>query len=414
MLGEQRGGSAADKSRDRRRKLDGFEKWHFRLAIESLPVMLQFTLMLLGCALAKYLWTTSHIVAGVVAAFTLFGITSYVFLSLAAAFCNNCPYQTPPSILARALIEYLARGDDAFTSSLGSLLTSFPSIENVRQILRRLRAGVRRVRESSGLPGETGDIPLAIVNPPPSTRIFGDVSVDWEVCKGEARCISWVLSTTTDTDVIYSTVRFAADTIWYPEIVEKSSPHILADLFLDCLMDGRAVPGKCEHAISIGMALASLLSTQLTVEPETRALRELCDRIGDCVKHSPLSEPAFRLVVNALKFVADSANVHRLGFWDLPNNLSTTQKLWLSRIALQTSWRWGCVHKSTDLDRTPIELICNGFALDNDQTPTIVKTNWFLTMAIWLGLKIDVRDLYAPNNKCVVSLSFLSHLLIDR
>jgi hypothetical protein len=35
-----RGGSAADKSRDRQRKLDGFGKWHFYPAIESLPVML--------------------------------------------------------------------------------------------------------------------------------------------------------------------------------------------------------------------------------------------------------------------------------------------------------------------------------------------------------------------------------------
>ena len=45
MLGKQwvnrylrnRGGSPADKSRDRQRKLDGFEKWHFHLIIESLP-----------------------------------------------------------------------------------------------------------------------------------------------------------------------------------------------------------------------------------------------------------------------------------------------------------------------------------------------------------------------------------------
>jgi len=49
MLGKQwvnryirnHGGSAADKSRNRQRKLDGLQKWHFCLAIESLPVMLQ-------------------------------------------------------------------------------------------------------------------------------------------------------------------------------------------------------------------------------------------------------------------------------------------------------------------------------------------------------------------------------------
>ena len=104
MLGKQwvnrylrnRGGSAADKSRDRQRKLDGFEKWHFHLAIESLPVMLQLALLLLGCALSRYLWTISRTVAGVITAVTLFGVTSYVFLTLAATLYYNCPYQTPP------------------------------------------------------------------------------------------------------------------------------------------------------------------------------------------------------------------------------------------------------------------------------------------------------------------------------
>jgi hypothetical protein len=79
-----RGGSAADKSRDRQRELDGLETWHFHLVIESLPVMLQFALLLLGCALSRYLWTISHPVAGVVVAATILGVTSYVLLTLVA------------------------------------------------------------------------------------------------------------------------------------------------------------------------------------------------------------------------------------------------------------------------------------------------------------------------------------------
>ncbi|KAF9789594.1 hypothetical protein BJ322DRAFT_1119443, partial [Thelephora terrestris] len=105
MLGKQwvnrflrkNGGSAAEKSRDRQRKLDGFKKWHFQLVIESLPVMLQFALLLLGCALTLYLWTISRTVAGTILAFTLLGMTSYIFFTLAATFHYNCPYQTPPS-----------------------------------------------------------------------------------------------------------------------------------------------------------------------------------------------------------------------------------------------------------------------------------------------------------------------------
>ena len=122
MLGKQwvnrylrnRGGSAADKSRDRQRELDGFDKWHFHLVIESLPVMLQLALLLPGCALSRYLWTISRTVAGVVVAITLFRVTSYVFFTLAATLYYNCPYQTPPSTLIRTVTRYLAHGDTAF------------------------------------------------------------------------------------------------------------------------------------------------------------------------------------------------------------------------------------------------------------------------------------------------------------
>jgi len=99
-----RGGSAAEKSRDRQRKLDGFEKWHFRVVIESLPAMLQLALLLLGCALSRYLWATSHTVARVVIAFTLFGVASYVSFTIAATLYYNCPYQTPLSTFIRAAI----------------------------------------------------------------------------------------------------------------------------------------------------------------------------------------------------------------------------------------------------------------------------------------------------------------------
>ena len=83
MLGKQwvnrylrnRGGSAAEKSRDRQQKLDGLQKWHFHIAIESLPVMLQLALLLLGCALSQYLWTISRTVAGVTIAVTVLGVT---------------------------------------------------------------------------------------------------------------------------------------------------------------------------------------------------------------------------------------------------------------------------------------------------------------------------------------------------
>ena len=406
-----RGGSAADKSRDRQRKLDGFKKWHFHLVIESLPVMLQLALLLLGCALSQYLWTISRTVAGVIAAMTLFGITSYVFFTLAATLYYNCPYQTPPSILTRTIIRYLACSDVAFARSFRSFFASFAPIRNFRRVLRPLRSGVRTVVRSLGSASAVAegaeDIPLAVVMAPP-TWDFEGISVDWEVCKADVHCISWILDSTTDTDVIFSTVRFAADTIWYPEIAGAMSLHVLADLFFGCLLGGRVIPGKSEHAGSIGMALASVLSTRLSMEPKDKGLGELCERIFSHVQWELSSEPTFSLVVAALRLVAsDPTQNGQLMNYEFCHSaharLSTTQGLWLSRVILQTIWRWRCVQGPTGvLDIPEVGAAYWTLAADGDQMPNILKTNLFLILAIYLGVQIDAGDLYPPSNKCVV------------
>jgi len=423
MLGKQwvnrylrnRGGSAADKSRDRQRKLDGFKKWHFQLAIESLPVMLQFALLLLGGALSLYLWTISRSVAGVILTFTFFGLALYVFLTLATTFYYNCPYETPLTIIVRTIIEYLARGGTTFARSLQPPIAPFPSVINLRRILRNLRPGVRRALRSFRcipvVPVETEHIPLADVVVT-AACIFEDTSINWEVCKADARCVSWVLESTTDIDVIFSTVRFAADMIWYPEIVGAISPRILVDLFFDCISDGRVIPGKSEHASSIGMALASVLSTRFNMEPEDEDLRELCEHIYDDIRWVLSPEPLFMLVVTVLIFVLETSTRYRTVLpgeppRSVPDYLSTTHKLWLSRIVLQTTWRREDRWKPTDCPNIMGKgLLFETLMAENDQSLSILRTNCFLTGAIYLGLKIGFRDLYAPDNTCVVSHSF--------
>ena len=420
MLGKQwvnrylrnRGGSAADKSRDRQRKLDGLGGWYFHLAIESLPVMLQAALLLLGCALSRYLWMVSRTIAGMILTITLFGVAIYIFLTLAATFYYDCPYQTPPSILIRIIIKYLTRSDTAFACSLRSFIAPFPLIKNLGRALKYLRFGVRCMLGSFGcIPDvavEVGLIPLAAAAASP-TRIFEDVSLDWDICDADARCISWVLGSTTDIDVIFSTVRFAADMIWYPEIVGALSPNILAELLSDCLLDRQVIPSKSEHASSIGMALASVLSIQLNMEPEDRGLKGLCERITSNVRYTSSSKPLFRLVVAVIIFVVSDPTQNE-PFLDLEfsgnilDHLSTAHQLWLSRVMLQTIWRWRRVQGP---GRIPVpyamESICRTFTADNGHIPAILRTNRLLMMAISLGLQTDSRDLYAPINTYVVS-----------
>ena len=435
MLGKQwtnrylrnHGGSAADKSRDRQRKLDGLEEWHFRLVIESLPVMLQLALLLLGCALSRYLWTISHTVAVFILTFTLFGVATYISFTLVAALSYDCPYQTPPSIFIRISIRYITQSDSTFARSFRSLMASIPSTyshstKSFRPILRCLQSVAQGIAGDFGHAAfphqETPEIPLAVAAMP--GRIFEDARVDWGGCKADTRCVAWVLSSTTDSDVIYSTVRFAADMIWYPEIAGALSPHTLANLFFECLLDGQVIPDKLEHASSVGMALASVLSVQLCVEPENRDLRVLCERIDSHVQRVPSIESIFGLVVAVLRLVARTpssvTNAEFLEDWTFKSTrdrLPTMFKLWLSRVTLQTFWRWRRVLvPNRVLYFYPIATICEALMADGDQTPVILKTDCILIMAISLGLVVDIHDLYAPVDQCVFCPPLLLHYLI--
>ena len=90
-------GSAIERSQNRQRKLDGIVTWSFDPVMESLPLMLQVALLLLGCALSRYLWDTSITVASVVLGITSFGALFYVFIVAAGTAFESCPYQTPAS-----------------------------------------------------------------------------------------------------------------------------------------------------------------------------------------------------------------------------------------------------------------------------------------------------------------------------
>jgi len=96
-------GSAIERSQNRQRKLDGIVTWYFDYLMESLPLMLQFALLLLGCALSSYLWEIDTTVARVVLGVTSFGVASYIFFTVAGATSLGCPYQTPGTNILRSI-----------------------------------------------------------------------------------------------------------------------------------------------------------------------------------------------------------------------------------------------------------------------------------------------------------------------
>ena len=96
-------GTTIERSQNRQRKLDGIVVWYFDYVMESLPLMLQVALLLLGCALTRYLWEVNITVASVVLGITSSTLIFYAFIVAAGAAYESCPYQTPGSHALRYL-----------------------------------------------------------------------------------------------------------------------------------------------------------------------------------------------------------------------------------------------------------------------------------------------------------------------
>jgi len=97
-------GSAIERSQNRQRKLDGIDAWYFDTLMESLPLMLQFALLLLGCALSLYLWEIHTTVASVVIGVTSVGVAFYALFVVAGTTSVSCPYQTPGAYALRRIL----------------------------------------------------------------------------------------------------------------------------------------------------------------------------------------------------------------------------------------------------------------------------------------------------------------------
>lgn len=416
MLGKQwinryarnSGGCAAEKSRDRQRKLDELEEWYFRFVIESLPLILQLGLLLLGCALFISLWKVSRTVSLVILTFTLLGVALYILFTLLAMFCHSCPYQTPPSILARAATKSNLKSFKASFIGFWSRLAG-KFVQTLVQLFSGIRSGLETLCRIACSPQDPEGGQLT--HQEPADWGFGAIP-DSDIFKrgGDARCISWILGSATDGDVIYCTARFGVDTILYPDIADIISPGILKDHLLACLPDGRVPPDKLEHVNVIGLALASVLSIQLCINPTvllnlSRVIRAYTDWI------STSSKPKFLTGIAILGVVSQSPEELRGESFQIiskiPGDTPTNHKLCLSRTILQTIWRWRQDPNQTAafINLEALGLFCKGLMENGDHIIPALKTNCFLIMTISLGEQFGkVRTLFTPNEYVILPL----------
>ena len=101
-------GTTIERSQNRQRKLDGIVAWYFDHVMEALQLMLQIALLLLGCALSRYLWEINNVVASVVIGATSFLLAFYASIIIAGAASESCPYQTPGANILRYSLVFVS------------------------------------------------------------------------------------------------------------------------------------------------------------------------------------------------------------------------------------------------------------------------------------------------------------------
>jgi len=238
-------GSAIDRSQDRQRKLNGIVAWCFDYVVESLPLMLQAALLLLGCALSLLLWDINTTIVSIVLGGTSFGVVFYLIIVAAGTASVSCPYQTPGSrVLRSAASTTLAVG-----SACRRVVKYSHTAITFRVNVEHYRPWWSRNRIMPFLKDVLYEVPRALaidalhlgralvrmfVAFPCGVYIWllGAISIleqgsDEQATTLDLHCISWILQTSSDKDVHLLTLEYLATMVALPDFY----PAIVVDCF---------------------------------------------------------------------------------------------------------------------------------------------------------------------------------------
>jgi len=283
-------GSAIQRSQNRQRKLNGIVTWYFDHIMESLPLMLQIALLLLGCALSNYLWGIDVTTASVVIGVTSFGAISYLFVVVAGTASVSCPYQTPGARILRYTFGVLR----------SALRTLFVFIEN--SYLYRLSAACLDGSGCHWVLGVISIVPVILVGSSIDAFHLGRTivrvlaSLARRACARfllaistpaaplttlDLHCISWMLQTSLDKDVHLSTMEYLTAMVALADF----DPTLVVDcfnVFAGCVkvINNHAVTtqGLEQLATTSAICLLRTFSHLSVMDPTSRVLVDVRQR----------------------------------------------------------------------------------------------------------------------------------------
>ena len=258
MLGKQSlnlyvEGSLIDRSRHREHRMRGMITWRFRIIMECLPFIMQLSLLLLGYALAQYLWGLSRTVSAVIAAFTAFGLLFYLLIVFAATFWKTCPFQTPASIALRYFTSSTRKYQFFRLQKIRNPLSAVVQFRNSNQSFATVTLARSIDEELASLP-----------RTPSGTSTPGTVRVD---VRGEAttqasdtNCISTMFHFAGSSDAIVALTGFILEVNWTSNVRRVPLLEVYDCLYksFEFLKDGRVLVRPGMRAQAYGSAIALL------------------------------------------------------------------------------------------------------------------------------------------------------------
>jgi len=381
-------GSTADRSRVRERKLSGIEAWKFYLVMESLPLILQCALVLLGLALSRYLWEVNRSVSSVVIGFTSFGFLFYMLIAAASVVSFDCPFQTPVSLLIRFVIGL-----------------ALPYWRNLRQAF-----GPRQQPPQLGTLGGQYNLPLSIntvnrghepktnttltciapgaVQPPASITPLFVQGTGGEGDRLDARCISRMFVMSTDADVVTSIMDFIPEIIWHGGI--KNVPlRRIYDILMDCFdLSGPnpvMIPRLRDMAYLSARAFAH-------IGLQRRCITKYEEHEQDSWKVLSANHPPLSLTdyspdsdLETALFVVDMTLGYANGYPWVKTQMTPPHREWVSHVLLYRAWHEGQVSEVV------MDFVEHSMSLQTSSD--ILITDCLLVIGLMIGIPLHVSDI---------------------
>jgi hypothetical protein len=365
--------------------------------MESLPVILQAALLLLGLALSLYLWTIFTLVGVVMIFFTSAGVVFYVAIIICGTLWYDCPFQTPVSTFIHAFIHALIEHDKKHSQYIPAIYKGLHSIVEkcssmITQVGSRFRRLVRADVEAAAPEDESEEQTEMQKN---LTPLFPEEN--WNGHIADAQCILWMQETSTDAEVAIATTRFIPEVQWHSGIQVVATPLLdkLWNDFVSCYDQARLsgqMIGETRDKANVAVKALVHLYAQRRCTDHISVLEE--HDLGPYIYYNP----AFKFdegdeMRSTLGFLY---NIQKKQFHYFDGHVprATIQHLaWLLHIILYSLMKDESVRNDIDIHA----FIRN--VLDRDHSQSIL-TDCLLGVGLTIDMPVHTNDLIVIDKRC--------------